>query len=165
MRPYYQYSNGVKISPPASGPLVTFGGRYLYKPTQSSGVITDDDLSDAVFWNNRVNGMPINDNGIYLIMFYGNLTLKYSDGDKYLVAWPNDYCGYHLVYASGGLDAKVGIIGDPATAVPRNFPCLTMENNPPNKDISADNFMSVYTHELIEIATNPFGMCNLIPFS
>jgi hypothetical protein len=149
--------DGVKVSPPANGPLVTFGGRYLYKPNLSSGVITNDDLSDAVFWNNKVNGMPINDNGVYMIMFYGNLILKEYIGEELTVIWPNDYCGYHQTFG----EAKVGIVGDPATVVPlASSGCLPFKAGDvtPNNDFSADNFMSVYAHELVEVATDAFGM-------
>ena len=124
----------------------------MYKPTQATGTISDAELADAVF-ENRVNGLPINDNGIYMIMFYGSLTLDgWADGSPY------GYCGYHTIYSADGLDAKVGIVGDPATAVPWNLGCLPWGDTTPNKDFSADNFMSVYTHEVVEVATDAFGM-------
>ena len=153
--PYYQYINGVKISPPASGPTAKFGGRYVYMPTKTSGEISEADFIDAIFTNNKTKGLPISADGAYLIMFHGGLTLQgWNDDDSY------GYCGYHTLYASpdGTSQVKVGIVGDPTTASPWNLGCLPWGDVTANKDFSGDNFLSVYAHELVEITTDGYGI-------
>jgi hypothetical protein len=126
----------------------------LYKPTKTSGKISDADFFDAIFSNNKANGLPISVDAAYMIMFNGGLTLQgWNDDDPY------GYCGYHTLYGTpdGTSQVKVGIVGDPTTSSQWNLGCLPWGAETANKDFSGDNILSAYAHELIEIVTDSFG--------
>ena len=95
--------------------------------------------------------MPLQTNGIYVVMFYGNFVLPgWNDPSA------NGFCGYHTVYPINA-GVKVAVVGDSTTAVPMYEGCMSYFGRSANNDISADNLLSVYTHEVIEIVTDSNG--------
>ena len=85
------------------------------------------------------------------IMFRGDFTYPgWNDPSK-----AGGFCGYHTLFRIYDVDAakyvylKVSIIGNPWTASPTFYPCMSQYS--PNNLPGADSIVSVYAHELTEV--------------
>ena len=89
--------------------------------------------------------LPVDPNGIYMFIFKSDMP---SD--------PNT-CGYHFSFSSNSLpNIKVGVVYDPynPTTGQVYLGCALLNSGSPNKDLSGDNMVTTYAHELAESITN-----------
>jgi hypothetical protein len=105
--------------------------------------------------------LPMDNNGIYTIIFNGALSVSLGTN----IAWLSDWCGVHgnlVLKGNNGatFDLNFALVGDPSTAPV--FPDKTCMPLPAGKAtangiVGADSMVSSYAHEIVELITDNKG--------
>jgi len=128
---------------------VPVANKVTYKGSTTDAYSQGSSLSDAqvqAVVNSAIASgrLPKDANGFYAV-------LTSSDVAEGGTAFCSKYCGWHTHASLQGADIKYAFIGDPRRCAGT---CGSLGTTP-NGNASADNMISVITHELEETATDP----------
>lgn len=103
--------------------------------------------------------VPVDTNGIYTVMFRGDLTLTLNDGTSWLSDWCGAHGGLYLKGANGATAfLKLSFVGDPSFAgLPGAYCEAIAKSGTANNNLGADSMVSIYAHEVAETVTDALG--------
>mmetsp|Transcript_12328 Transcript_12328/g.16942 ORF Transcript_12328/g.16942 Transcript_12328/m.16942 type:complete len:980 (+) Transcript_12328:88-3027(+) len=134
-------------------------GSFYFSPTATDMKLTDVDLQNMIANAMTFAQLPVDENGVYTVMFHGNFTLTFN-GKR----WLSDFCSYHSAFLlPSGLLIKYAVIGDPSSAPGKSGsvcqPSVTSSGVAvsANGDVGADSMASEYAQNLAEVVTDFFG--------
>lgn len=144
---YYQIENGVQTFAANS---TRFIKSVSYQSTRRGGHVSDSDMTNSIVSLINSGKLPLDPNGIYVIMFRGDFIY-----DGLLRQW----CSYHSLFSLiDGTILRMVVIGDPSTApVDIQINCMAISPPTANGNIGADSMINLYAHEIANIITDPNG--------
>ena len=150
----------------------TFKGNVFINIPSSIKSFTDASLDSYVIGGLTAAGyMPLNAQNSYSVIFRGDISYKSTRSGE--GSWNIEWCGYHSTFLSNSL-ATISIMGDEmfvGNAKQRSGCMLQFVNTQnvkyigdshpraftsPNGNPYADAIVSVYSHELSEVVTDPY---------
>ena len=142
---FYHVIKGVKT-------FVSRSSMKLKKVIQDArtDVLTEEGIADLLVAKFNYEGLPADPNGIYTIIFRGNIAMMNGG-----LRWLYDWCAYHGVFRlNNGYIIKFIVVGDSALS-PDGYLCQPIPNKAsPNNNIGADNMVSVLAHSIAGTITN-----------
>ncbi len=129
-RSYVQNSLGLGLS--ASVSSATYGLN-----------LTDANIASIVE-TAIVVGLPLDSNGLYLVLTSGGIKEK--------TGFCSSYCGWHSYATYNNVVIKYGFVGDPTACLSA---CAWQAKESPNGDVGVDAMISVIAHEVSEAVTDP----------
>jgi hypothetical protein len=141
---YYQVNDdGSKTYASAS---VVLKKSVVYDANTERRTIVDRDVIEAIVKNINAGALPVDENGIYNVIFRGEFT--YS-------GWLSQWCGFHSVFATtDGHLLKYTVQGDPSTATASQDSCKGIATSTVNGNTGADSLVSILAHEIAETVTD-----------
>jgi len=118
----------------------------------ASGSISSTVLSTVVTNAISSNALPLDSNGIYVIIPSENIADPANTNSQSCSA----YCGYHTYTSYANTAVTWTLITNPYSC-PNQNGCMYYSYGSINGNAAADAMVSVIAHELAEAATDPFG--------
>ena len=132
--------------------------RSVIVPLENVTSLSDEDIQLNIYYAIAGGQFPVDEGGIYTVIFPGYLTVESSVG----TFWLSDWCSYHgAFYLPTGQLIKYSVIGDPATATASAAAAvcqpLATGTMTANGNLGADSMASEYAVNLAEIVTDYYG--------
>jgi hypothetical protein len=126
---------------------VSFAGQVFDNYSQGS-VLSDQGLQAAVSLPLQNGSLPVDPNGIYLVLSSADVDQKGSLGEFCI-----NFCGFHNHAALNGTDIKFAFVGNSARCL--NNCAAPNIGAGPNGNVGADGMANIMAHELNETVTDP----------
>jgi hypothetical protein len=108
-----------------------------------SALQSDQDIENIVSTNILAHKLPLDNQGIYVVMTSADVTLP---------GFCTSFCGWHTYGSISNTYVKYAFMGD-SDGCPQ--PCYAQSSSP-NGNPSADGIVSVLAHELAETVSDPY---------
>jgi hypothetical protein len=135
---YYQIIDGVQTF---AANRTRFMKSVSYRSTSIAITVTDSDMTDSIVSLISSGQLPIDPNGIYVIIFRGDFNYD---------SWLQQWCSYHSQFSLiNGIILRMVVIGDPSTApVDIQLGCSAVSPPTANGNFGADSMINLYAHEI-----------------
>jgi hypothetical protein len=146
---YYQIIDGVQTFCPNSLQWVK---SINLRSNYSTQALTESDIINDLTAAISAGLLPVDENGIYSVMFAGSLSVTVNGRQK-------NWCGFHSAFYYANTVLKYQLVGDPSssTIFPNRCAAIIDDSSSANGHWGADSAVNFFAHEATEIVTNYDG--------
>jgi hypothetical protein len=146
---YYQIIDGVQTFCPNSLQWVK---SINLRSNYSTQALTQFDIINDLTAAISAGLLPVDENGIYSVMFAGSLSVTVNGRQK-------NWCGFHSAFSYANTVLKYQLVGDPSssTIFPNRCAAIIDDSSSANGHWGADSAVNFFAHEATEIVTNYDG--------